>query len=89
MGSSRRAEHHAKNRTFLRCPDQKLGFSSWSKIEKTQTKYSMSPVKKISSMNDNFLVHLPSVHPSKVISSKKKHPDDFRHHVFAGNWPEK
>ena len=50
---------------------------------------SMSPVKKICSMNDNFLVHLPSVHPGKVISSKKNHTDDFRHHIFAGNWPEK
>ena len=44
---------------------------------------------KISSMNDNFFVHFPSVHLGKVISSKKNHPDDFRHHIFAGNWPEK
>jgi len=49
----------------------------------------MSLLKKISSMSDHFLVNFSSVHPRKVISSKKNVPDDFRHQIFAGNWLEK
>ena len=54
-----------------------------------QIKSSMDLVKKFRSMIDNFLVHSPSVCPDKVILSKNNHPDDIRHQIFAGNWPEK
>ena len=40
---------------------------------------SLSTMKKIRISNDSFSVNFPSVHPGKVILSKKNHPDDILH----------
>ena len=44
-----------------------------------RTLSSLSTLKKIMILNDNFSVNFPSVYPGKVILSKKNHPDGILH----------